>query len=87
MSSEHADSSWRVRVDPHGFEFDCRDGDNAMAAVTRAGCVWPTAFSRTAQCALFDKGRRRLDTPTSRRRSRSAFGRGLRRDEAAAATP
>lgn len=63
MSSEHADSSWRVRVDPHGFEFDCRDGDNAMAAVTRAGCVWPTAFGRTAQCALFDKGRRRAGHP------------------------
>ncbi len=52
MSAEHADSSWRFRVDPHGFEFDCRDGENVMAAATRAGYVWPTACGGTAHCAL-----------------------------------
>ena len=52
MSAEHADSSWRVRVDPHGFEFDCRDGENVMAAATRAGYMWPTACGGTAHCAL-----------------------------------
>ena len=33
MSAEHADSSWTVRVHPHGFEFDCCDGENVMAAL------------------------------------------------------
>jgi ferredoxin len=52
VSAEHRDPSWRVRVDPHGFEFDCRDGDNVMAAATRAGYVWPTACGGTEHCAV-----------------------------------